>query len=67
MVELVNNQGVRKFKDQAAVIDPAAAVMVHVKCKVACKKFEWRGHSEEGDSLTLKVEPGEVEFVGFRE
>jgi len=69
LVELINNAGVIKKPDQPAVIDPAAALRVHLKPKVPCKTArEWRSkrvHDNPG-ALDVKLGPGTVEFVEFQ-
>lgn len=68
VVELINNHGVTKFKDQPAVIDDSAtaAVVLHPRIRFS-KALEWRSHQSfpGTESVSLKVGPGQSVFVEF--
>lgn len=69
IVELINNAGVVKKKDQPAVIDSTAVARVRVKLKRPCESATelraGRVHDNPG-VLSLEISPGAVEFVEFR-
>jgi hypothetical protein len=70
LVELINNQGVIKRRDQPTVVDPAAVARVKLRSKAASKiATELRAnrlHENPGE-LLLEVGPGAVEFVEFQQ
>ncbi len=69
IVELINNQGVIKKRDQPAVVDGTAVARVRLKCKIPCKtatEFRSNRVHEKVGELDLEVGPGAVEFVEFR-
>lgn len=68
VVELVNNRGVVKHKDQPAVTDPTAIVRVTLKPRVTYSAIRaWRsGQTYEITSpIVIDVGPGATEFVEF--
>ena len=69
LVELINNRGVVKQRDQPAVIDPTAVARVRLTCRMPCKSVtEWRSgrvHDNPG-ALNLELGPGATEFVEFQ-
>ncbi len=69
MVELINNAGVIKQRDQPAVIDPAGIARVRVKCRLPWRSAKeirsGRTHEPTG-AFNVTVGPGAVEFVDFR-
>ncbi|MCF7975483.1 MAG: hypothetical protein K9N55_16820, partial [Phycisphaerae bacterium] len=69
IVELVNNAGVTKTRNQPAVIDDTAVAHVQLKprfpCKTATELRANRSHDHPG-VLDLEIGPGAVEFVEFR-
>ncbi len=68
VVELINNRGVAKHKDQPAVTDLTASVQARLEPRVRCSVIrEWRsGRVHETRShVTVEVGPGAVEFVEF--
>jgi len=68
LLELINNQGVIKKRDQPAIIDATAVARVRLKAKVPCHSVvEWRRNRphQPGDSFELELGPGAVEFVEF--
>lgn len=68
VVELVNNHGVKKQKDQPAVTDPAAVARVSLEPRVKCAAIrEWRSgrlHETTGP-VSVAVGPGGTEFIEF--
>jgi len=69
VIELVNDQGVIKKRDQPAAIDPQAVARVQLKPRVRCTSArEWRSNRahEKPGSLVVEVGPGETEFVELR-
>jgi len=69
IVELINNAGVIKKKDQPTVIDPTAIARVRVKSKLPCQSATelraGRTHQNPGE-LEIQIGPGAVKFVEFR-
>ncbi|MCB1126003.1 MAG: hypothetical protein KDM81_05870, partial [Verrucomicrobiae bacterium] len=68
VVELVNNRGVAKQKDQAAVVDPTAVARVILKPRFPCVAIKaWRAGASYpgGAQVTVEVGPGATEFVEF--
>jgi hypothetical protein len=69
VVELINNRGVIKRRDQPAEIDPTAVARVRLESKVPCKSAtEWRSNRRHPNPgvLSLEVGPGAVDFVEFQ-
>ena len=69
LVELINDRGVTKQRDQPAVIDPTAVARAQIKSRIPCKSAtEWRsGHVHDKPGLlSLELGPGAVEFVEFQ-
>lgn len=68
VVELVNNKGVAKKKDEPAVTDPTAIARVVLTPDVSCATIrEWRSgrqHDITGPVVTT-IGPGATEFVEF--
>lgn len=70
LVELINNEGVAKKKDEPARVDPGAIARVRVTARVSCASVkEWRPERlhEGADSVTLEIGPGATQFVEFVE
>lgn len=70
VVELINNDGVTKQKNQPAVVDPAAIARVRLKPRFSCSRaVEWRANRvhEKAGALEVQIGPGAVEFVEFFE
>ncbi len=68
IIELINNAGVIKKKDQPAVVDPNAIARVRLRFKLPCKSAtELRANRmhENPNELEVSVGPGAVEFVEF--
>ncbi len=68
MIELINNQGVVKFRDKPAVVDPTAVARVRLEPKMACRRaVEMRANRVHENSRVLDVVlgPGGTEFVEF--
>jgi hypothetical protein len=68
ILELINNQGVIKKRDQPAIIDPATVARVRLKCKPPFKSAtELRSNRvhEKPGVLNLDLGPGAIEFVEF--
>jgi hypothetical protein len=68
VVELINNLGVIKRPDEAAVTDPKAIAHVQLKLPPRCASATaWRSGRtfEKTPSLQLTVGPGSSEFVEF--
>lgn len=68
IIELINNAGVIKKKDQPAVVDPNAIAHVRLKTKTPCQSAtELRANRmhESPSELEVSVGPGAVEFVEF--
>jgi hypothetical protein len=68
VVELVNNNGVIKKKDQPAVTDPNAIARVMIKPRIPfVSANEWRsGRTHQtADSIAVEIGPGTTEFVEF--
>lgn len=69
-VEVINNHGVLKKPNQAAVVDPRATAHVRLQSKVASSRaVEWRsGKTHRGtDIVEVDLEPGAVEYVEWIE
>jgi acetyl esterase/lipase len=67
IVELINNAGVIKTRNQPAVIDAAAVAQVQLKPKFSCKTAtQWRTRQSHDNPVILDIGPGEVEFVEFQ-
>ena len=66
VVELVNNRGVSKKKDQPAVTDASAVAHVTLVPRMRCASIrEWRSgrvHNPE-EPVRTEVEPGATEFI----
>ena len=66
VVELVNNRGVSKKKDQAAVTDAGAVAHVTLVPRMRCASIrEWRSgrvHTSE-EAVYVEVGPGATEFI----
>lgn len=70
VVELINNDGVIKKKDQPAVVDPAAIARVRLKPRFSCSRVvELRANRvrENPAAFEVQIGPGAVEFVQFQE
>jgi len=69
MVELINNSGVTKQKDQPAIVDAHAVARVTLKTsfpwKTAAELRSDRSHVNSG-ALKLEIGPGSVEYVEFQ-
>lgn len=68
VVELINNRGVAKKRDQPAVVDPTAIARVRLIPRFKCSGIEaWRsGRSLDADgAVEVAVGPGATEFVEF--
>jgi hypothetical protein len=68
IIELINNQGVTKKRDQPAIIDTKAIAHVVLKPRIKCySAVEWRSLAshQKPRSLSLNIGPGETEFVEF--
>lgn len=68
VVELVNNAGVIKQKDQPAVVDPNAIARVVLRPKIQCASArEWRSNRvyPKPEETRLEVGPGQSAFVEF--
>jgi hypothetical protein len=67
-IELINNQGVVKFRDKPAVMDPRAVVHVRLEPKMACARATElranRTHQNPG-IIDLEIGPGGTEFLDF--
>jgi hypothetical protein len=66
VVELINNAGIIKHPDQAALADPTAVVRVRLKPRMACQSGrEWRSLRTYDKPTLIDVElgPGAIEFV----
>ncbi len=70
VVEIINNRGVIKFPNKAAVIDPAAVARVRLQPKTPCRSAnEWRSgktHDKAGP-IVIELGPGAVEYIEFTE
>jgi len=67
-VELVNNNGVIKKPDQAAIIDSQGAARVRVKPVMRCvSAIEWRSHQtfDSAEVIELTLGPGKTAFLEF--
>lgn len=68
LVELINNAGVIKKRDQPAVVDPTAIahVALHPKVKWSSAR-EWRSNQTypQTDAIRVEVGPGQSAFVEF--
>ncbi len=68
LVEVINNQGVTKFPNKPAVIDPTAVARIRLQSKVPCRGArEWRtgkSYAQPGP-ISLELGPGAVQFVEF--
>lgn len=68
VVELVNNSGVSKKKDQPAVTDEGAVARVTLHPRMRCVSImEWRSgriHETKGP-VQIEIGPGATEFVAF--
>ena len=68
MIELVNNEGVSKKRDQPAAIDPTAVARVRLNSRAKFSSAqEWRSHRihEKPGTVLVEVGAGETEFVEF--
>ncbi len=69
LVELINNAGVIKKRDQPAVVDATAVARVWLKCKLPCKSatvLRANRADENPVAIEVQVGPGAVEFVEFK-
>ena len=70
VIELINNAGVIKKRDQPAIIDPNAIARVVLRPKVRyASAREWRSDRvySNADELKLEVGPGQSLFVELKE
>ncbi len=68
VIELVNNRGVAKKKDQPAVIDTTAVARVTLKPRITCGAIKERRSGRvhpATDPVTVEIGPGATEFVEF--
>lgn len=68
VIELVNNNGVTKKKDQPAQTDPAAVAHVSLSPRMRCASIkQWRPERmhEPAGSITLEIGPGATQFLEF--
>src|ERR1051325_10936169 len=66
ILELINDQGVIKKRDEPAIIDSTAVARVSLKFKMRCKSAtELRANRvhDNPSVLDLELKPGSVEFV----
>ena len=66
VVELINNAGIIKRPDQAAVVDPTAVVRVRLKSRMNCQSArEWRSLRtyDKPNLINIELGPGGIEFV----
>jgi hypothetical protein len=66
VVELINNAGVTKFPTTPATVDPAAAIDVQLRPRHTPSAVrEWWTNTElpTGETITVRVPPGESRFV----
>lgn len=68
LLELINNAGVIKRKDQPAVVDPGAIARVRLKAKSPCQSatsLRANQRQQNPGEFEIAIEPGAVEFVEF--
>ncbi len=68
LLELINNAGVIKRKDQPAVVDPGALARVRLKAKSPCQSataLRANQRQENPGEIEIAIGPGAVEFVEF--
>lgn len=68
LLELINNCGVIKRKDQPAVVDPGAIARVRLKAKSPCQSataLRANQRQQNPGEIEIAIEPGAVEFVEF--
>jgi hypothetical protein len=68
VLELVNNRGVSKKKDQPAVTDAAAVAHVTLRPRMPyTTATEWRSGRvhKPGEPIEVEIGPGATEFVAF--
>jgi len=70
LVEIINDAGVTKLKDQPAITDAKATALVTVTAKFKCAFIkEWRANRVHSfaSSISLEIGPGSTEFLEFGE